>query len=78
MNKKGNLFVIGWIFSLIIFIFIWATWLGKELAFWGTRYIELNSPSAFESFMIANLNLWVFLWLLIITVIVLYGGGGNN
>lgn len=77
MNKNGNLLVIGWIFSLIIFIVIWARWLGKELAFWGQRYIAINSPSAFESFLIANLNLWVFLWLLIVTVIILYGGSNN-
>ena len=77
MNKQGNLFVIGWIVSLIIFIVIWAKWLGNVLAFWGQRYIEINSPSAFETFMISNLNLWLFFWLLIVTVFVLYGGTQN-
>ena len=77
MNKKGNFFVIGWIFTVIIFVIIWARWLGVFLNTWATRYIELNSAVGIEAFLIANLNLWIFVWLLIATVFDLYGGSGN-
>lgn len=74
MNKKGGLFVISWIFVVILFIIIWAQWLGSEINYWATRYIANNSPSGFEAFLISNLNLWIFVWLVIATIFVLYGG----
>lgn len=74
MNKKGNFLVISWIFTVIVFIIIWARWLGGFLNVWAQRYIENNSATGIEAFLVSNLNLWIFVWLLIVTVFVLYGG----
>lgn len=75
MNNKGGFFVITWIFTVIIFIMIWAFWLGETLSFWATRYIEQNSATGIEAFLISNINLWIFIWLIIISIFVFYGGG---
>lgn len=75
MNKRGN--IIGFGFAVISFIFIWAVWLGGYLNTLGETYIINNSPEPIEYFFYSNLNLFVFVGL-VLTIIIYFQVGGNN
>ena len=74
-NKKGGL--LGFAFWLIMFIYIWAFWLGSFLAEWGQRNITDNALTGLEAMFYANLNLWIFLCLLVIIYLGIRIGGAQ-
>lgn len=75
MNKKGQMMSI--LFSLLVFIILWAMFFGKWLADWGQRYIIQHSATGLEAFLMANMNLWVLAGLIIGVVTTLYYGGSS-
>lgn len=78
MNKKAQGGILSFIFSLIVFIIIWSMWLGKVINEWGARAITDNSLTGVEAFLFANLNLWIFLGLIIGMFFITYFGGSNR
>jgi len=68
-GKQGRLWIISLFFSLVVFGVVWVMFAGKQIAGWAQRAIELNNLTGLEAFLLANLNLWVFLFMLI-TIIV--------
>jgi len=67
MNKKGTgPFTI--MFIVIIFVIVWAMFLGGWLASWGQQAIILNNLTGIEAFVYANLNLLVGFCLVISTM----------
>lgn len=74
MNKKAGLLGFGtWI---IMFICVWAFWLGSFLQTWGLKNVADNSLTGIEAMFYMNLNLWIFLGLIATIYIgVKYGGG---
>lgn len=75
-NKKGQ--IIGFFFAVIIFIAIWAFWLGAWLQDYGEYAIQKNSLTGMEAFFMANLNLFLFFAMLIMIFLALYLGGVSN
>lgn len=75
LGKRGQ--IIGFFFLVIIFIAIWAFWLGQWLQDYGARAISVNSLTGIEAFFMANLNLFLFLALIISIFLYLYLGGGG-
>lgn len=75
-NKRGGL--LGFAFWIIMFVCVWAVWLGGFLAEWGQRNIIDNSLIGLEAMFYANLNLWVFLGLLTIVYLGIRMGGGQG
>lgn len=75
-NKRGA-GLLGFAFWIIMFICIWAVWLGQFLAEWGQKNIIDNSLTGLEAMFYANLNLWIFLGLLIIIYIGIRTSGGQ-
>lgn len=75
-NKKAGL--LGFAFWIIMFVCVWAVWLGSFLAEWGLRNVNDNSLTGLEAMFYSNLNLWVFLGLLVIIYIGIRSGGGQG
>jgi hypothetical protein len=62
---------------ILVFIINWAIWLGPWLGDVGKMNIEDNHLVGVEAFFFANLNLWVFIGLILGTMAWLYFGGGE-
>jgi len=77
MNKKAQFGVLAIIFSLMIFLILWALFFASWLNTWAQQMISVNSLTGIEAFLIANINLWVGIGVLIGTVVLIYGGGGR-
>lgn len=76
MNKKAE-GPIGFIFFVILFLINWALWFGEFLTGIGQRAITENNLTGIEAFMWANLNMWVFLVMILGIMAYLYLGGGD-
>jgi hypothetical protein len=74
-NKKGMLGIVSYFFGLIIFLFIWAFWLGKFLNEWAALTITANGYGGILAFFLSNLNIFVFMGLILSTALVIYLGG---
>jgi len=74
-NKKAGL--LGFAFWIIIFVCVWAVWLGGFLAEWGTRNVNDNALTGLEAMFYMSLNLWVFLGLLVIIYLGIRNTGGG-
>ena len=74
MNKKGG--IIGFIFGVAVFVILWFVFLGQFLAWSGQYAIERNNLSGWEAFVLANLNLFVFIFLIICIIgyTIFFGG----
>lgn len=77
MNKKGQVGIIGVIFLLIMFIVLWALWLGGWIAEVGQTAISQNGLTGVEAFFFANLNLIIFIGLILGILAFLWFGGGR-
>jgi hypothetical protein len=76
MNTKGQMFLVKVIFLLIIFIIIWAVWLGKFMTDYTTSYLASHPEvNGVEAFLLANMNLWIFAMLIITLVALVFVGG---
>lgn len=65
------------IFLVIVFIINWALWLGKWLNQVGEMNIVDNNLVGVEAFFFGNLNLFVFIALILGIMAYLYFGGGE-
>jgi len=69
------------LFSVLLleamFVVVWALFLGDWLSFVGQNYIEVTAATGLEAFFYANLNLWVFLILLMANVVLFKYGGSE-
>jgi hypothetical protein len=74
MNSKGQFSILLFIGSLIIFIFIWAVWLGGWLQNYAETAITAGTVTGTEAFILANLNLIIFLGLLLTILIAITFG----
>ncbi len=77
MNKKAYAGPIAYIFTVLVFIFIWFVWIGKWLVQVGENAIANNGLTGIEAFFYANLNIWVMLGLILGTIGYMYFGGRN-
>ena len=77
-NKRGKFGILLFIGSLLIFVFIWAVWLGAWLQDYATTTIQAGTVTGLEAFIIANLNLIIFLGLITTVFIAIYFGASNG
>lgn len=77
-NKRGQLNLIRIFFIVIIFIFIWAFWLGQFLNEYSAQFLATGYVTGLEAFLWANLNLWIALGLFLGVLIALYSGGAQR
>lgn len=75
-NKKGQ-GVVAFFIVLGIFFFLWASWLGGFLQEWGAKATASGDFNGFELFLINNLNLWIFLGLIIAVFFAITFGGNR-
>ena len=74
-NKRANS-PIKMIFTSLIFIVFWATFLAQWLITVGYNYIETNSSTGIEALFMANLNFMVLIaFVLSIGLYAVFGGG---
>jgi hypothetical protein len=77
MNKKG-VGAIGAIMLFVVFIVMWFVWLGGFVADIGSSVVESNNLTGIEGFFFANLNLTVFICLILGMVGWFYFGGSSQ
>ena len=77
MNKKG-VGIIGAIMLFIVFLIMYFVWLGKFLGEIGNALIVENGITGIEAFFLANLNLTVFVIMILGMMGFAYFGGGNQ
>jgi hypothetical protein len=76
LNRKGNLLGFGtWI---IMFICVWAFWLGSFMQEWGLKNVTDNGLTGIEAMFYMNLNLWIFFGLIAVLYIGIKFGGGSQ
>ena len=76
MNKKAQAGPIGFVFLLLVFILMWFMWIGSWIADVGQQAIIDGSLTGLEAFFYANLNVWVWLGLILGTMGYMYYGSG--
>lgn len=77
MSRKGQAGIATYFFTVVIFVIIWALWLGKFLSDEGQRVIATHSLTGLEAFFYGNINLVIFFCLLLGTVAVTYWGANQ-
>jgi hypothetical protein len=73
-NKKGVL-VIYLFFAVVFFLIVWGVVLAPMISDWGSRSVVDNSLTGVEAFFLDNLNLVIFLALILVIIVVVYAGG---
>jgi hypothetical protein len=75
-NKRGQ--IVAFVIIVVMFIAMWALFLGKFLSYVGKVTVETNNITGIEGFVLSNLNLFVFIAL--VCGLIAYGflGGGNK
>jgi len=76
-SKKGQSGILAFIFTLIIFFIAWATVLAKQITIWTQDAITTNSLTGAQAFLIANMNLWIVIFMSIALVWLLLSGGNQ-
>ena len=77
MRKKGQLAVLSVIFALIVFIVLWVLFFASWVNTWAQQAIVANELVGIEAFLLANMNLWIGLGVVIGVVAFMYFGGGR-
>jgi len=77
MNKKGQLAILGVIFSLLIFVILWAMFFGSWVNLWAQQLVTVNELTGVEAFLVLNMNLWIGVGVLIGTITTVYLGGNS-
>lgn len=72
MNNRAQAGPIGFIFMLLVFMVLWFVWIGKWLTEVGQQAITDASLTGVEAFYYANLNVWLFIGLILGTIGYLY------
>jgi len=75
MNKKGFVGPIGAIFLFLLFIVLWLMFLAEWLNSIGAMIITTNSLVGLEAFFYSNLNLMVFIIMILGMLAFMYFGG---
>lgn len=77
MNKKGFVGPIGAIFLFLLFIVLWLMFLAEWLNEVGAMIIATNNLVGLEAFFYSNLNLMVFIIMVLGMLAFMYFGGGD-
>lgn len=64
-TKKGEVGPIGAIFLFLVFIVIWLIWLASWIGEVGATVVTENSLTGVEAFFFSNLNLMIFICLVL-------------
>lgn len=78
MKDKKGLSPITVFFWIIVFVMLWALFLGSWLTTSGESAVNNNNLTGVEAFVFMNLNLLVFVVLIIFILAYLYLGGGGG
>lgn len=77
MNKEGFVSPIGIFLGYLVFLGVWWVALAEPINYWVQYTIEFNSLTGIEAFLVANMNLWIFLIATLAVVAGAYMGGGE-
>jgi hypothetical protein len=78
MNRNGQAGIVTFLFMLFVFVLVWALFLGEFLSIWGAQAIAVNQLTGIEAFMMGNINLVIFICVVIVSAVgasVMSGGG---
>ena len=76
MNKKAQATPLAFIFLIMVFVILWFLWLGNFVGEVGANMVATNNLTGVEAFAFSNLNLIIFIGLVLGTMAYLYYSGG--
>jgi hypothetical protein len=74
VNKRGQ--IVAFVIIVVMFLAMWALFLGKFLSYVGKTAVESNNLTGIEAFVLSNLNLFVFIAL--VCGLIAYGFFGGR
>ena len=74
MNSKGQVGIITFLFSMLVFIILYAMFFASWLNDWGQRAITMNNLTGFEAFFYANINTLVIIVMILSIIGYMYIG----
>ena len=77
MNNKGQAAILGVIFVVVVFFFLWAMLFAGWISTWSGYMITDNNLTGIEAFLMANMNLWVMCGVLFGLLGFMYFGGSQ-
>lgn len=77
MSRRGQIPVLGVMFSLLVFLVLWAMFFAQWLQAEANRAITINNFTGLEAFFLAYINFWVFCGVILGTLVFIYYGGGQ-
>lgn len=69
MNKKAQFQPIGIFFQVLIGMFFWVSGFAQSINYWTQASITANGLTGLTAFLLAYMNLWVLLGLMLLTSI---------
>ena len=76
-SKKAQSGILAFIFALIVFFIAWATVLAGIITTHTQNAITTNGLTGAKAFLMANMNLWIVIFMAIALVWLLLSGGGE-
>lgn len=77
INNKGQMGILGFIFSYIVIFIAWATILHTQVSYWAEKTIINGGLTGTKAFLVSNMNLWIFLGFILGMIIIIYMGKNN-
>lgn len=77
IDSKKAFGPIGFIFLVLVFVIVWFVWLGGAVGDWGHYIVLTNNYTGLEAFFYENLNMWIFITLILGIMGFFYFGGGE-
>lgn len=75
MDRRAQAGPIGFILLVLVFVIIWFVWLGSFVSEWGQAIVATNGYTGFEAFFWSNLNMLIFICLILGILAYFYFGG---
>lgn len=78
MNRRGQgIPVLGVLFGLLVFLILYAMFFAGWLQEIATQAVVDNGMTGLEAFLMSYINVWVFIGVILGTLVFLYYGGGQ-
>lgn len=78
MNRKGQFVFIKWLALIGVIFIIWAIGLSKVIGDMTTVAVDSGNLNATESFLMVNMNLWIFMIIILAGLAWVYFGRSES
>lgn len=75
LNHKAQIWQVTALFGIFVFVVLWFGGLGGFLGELGQSVIATNNMTGIEAFFVANLNIWIFICIVLSLIVISIIGG---